>query len=349
LIEKSFLYRQKLLHIPIINKYAKFIASLFPERARLNLWPDNKQYAVVFTHDVDYPEIIRWVEVMRAAVSPNKETLRKIWEIIIGKINYWCFDQWMDIESAAGVRSAFYFSGFKGSLLRYLLKAPDTFYDIKNEKYRKLFLRLISNGFEIGLHASYNAYRSYKSFNGEKSTLESIIGQKVSSNRHHYWHADPEGFFLTIKLQHKIGLTCDTSLGLEQRSGFRYSIAAPFQIFDLDNQESIPIVELPAALMDYHLFGYGSKSYLGNSFREIDQLLEQVKTNNGVFVVNYHVRGFNQTMFPGWRKTYEYILGKVSADSDCWCALPSEVADSYLRRQLRLEENSMQISELGRK
>jgi uncharacterized protein DUF7033 len=333
LVESSFLYRQQSLHIPIINKYSLLIARIFQGRPRLNLWPNKKRYAVALTHDIDYPEIYRLVETIRALAKPKPSSLHKARQIIRGKVSFWCFNQWMGIETAAGIRSAFFFSGIKNSLLSNVFSAPDPFYDVGREKYRQVLKSLMDAGFEVGLHASYNSWRSVAKFHAEKIRVENSLGQPVFSNRQHYWQSDPNAFFRTALLHHRVGLRCDTTIGFERRCGFRYAIAAPFQLLNLDSDKVIPVVELPTALMDDQLFGYRSLGYLGQPREEVDELLSQVSRNNGLFVVNFHERVLNEIMFPGWRQYYMHILAKVSDDSDCWCALPTEIADHYLRRK----------------
>lgn len=340
LVEASFLYRQQILHIPIINKYSSLITKIFQGRPRLNLWPNRKRYAVALTHDIDYPEIYRGIEILRTLVKPSSGSCRKAWQILRRKVNFWCFDIWEEIEIAAGVRSAFFFSGTKNSLLGYLLSAPDPFYDVGREKYRRVLKNLMEAGFEVGLHASYNSWRSVEGYLAEKKNLENSLGHLVFSNRQHYWQADPEGFYRTAMLFNEVGLLCDTTIGFERRCGFRYGIAAPFQFLNLDSDEVIPVVELPTSLMDDQLFGYRNLGYLGNQYEEMDELLYQVAHNNGLFVVDFHGRGLNETMFPDWRQAYEHILDKVIADSECWCALPIEIADHHLKRQEILREYS---------
>lgn len=337
LVEESFLYRQRILHIPFINKYASFLTCVFNDRNALPIWPNGKKYSIVLTHDVDYPEINRWVETIRLFAKPNRQTPGKARRVLTGKTDFWCFDRWMEIESTAGARSAFFFSGYQGSLLRYFLKAPDPFYDVEKDKYKRLFRNLTEAGFEVGLHSSYNAFRSENLFAAEKARLESALGNPVLSNRHHYWHTDPEGFYRTAETHSRLGFLCDASLAFERRCGFRYGIAAPFQLFNPDSKGIIPVVELPTSLMDDQLFGYRRLGYLGGPAEEIDELLKQAKEHRGMLVVDYHGRVYNETIFPGWRDTYEYLLGRASGDSDCWIATPSEVARHYLNRQASLD------------
>ena len=89
-------------------------------------------------------------------------------------------------------------------MLQYTCGIPDPFYDIQSKKFKSLFNYLGNEGFEVGLHASYFAFKSEESFRKEKQILEDACGQKVSGNRHHYWHLNPEDPESTLLIHEKI-------------------------------------------------------------------------------------------------------------------------------------------------
>ena len=160
-IETSVLYQKKILHIPLINQYASLLRKTFASYNPLPIWPKGKTWAAAITHDVDYPQMIRWIEILRYLVThkgPRK--LSVITDIVAGKNNFWKFQDWINLEIKNEVRSAFYFCGRKGSLLEYLIGIPDPFYDVCSEKFRTVINQLKENGFEVGLHASYNSFKS---------------------------------------------------------------------------------------------------------------------------------------------------------------------------------------------
>ena len=126
IVQESLLYREKILHHPIINQYSTILRDFFrASHQPIPLWPSNKKYAVALSHDVDYPEMIRWIEVLRYLLKYKMQSkLTKVMDIFTGKENFWKFEDWVKLENRYGLKSAMYFCGLKGSLLRYFLRSP---------------------------------------------------------------------------------------------------------------------------------------------------------------------------------------------------------------------------------
>lgn len=224
----------------------------------------------------------------------------------------------------------------KGTFLKYLFKVPDTFYDISEKKFRDVIKYLDDNGFEIGLYASYLAYKSKDFFDFEKNNLEKTFGKRVVGNRHHYWHMNPKKIWETSQIHAESGLLYDTSVCLAKHPGFRYSICSPFHFFNQDTKTEINCLELPSVLMDDHLFGYRKYLEYNNYEKEIDVLVDAVKKYNGLLVLDYHVRVFNSDFFPDWLKSYEYIIKKINEASDYYCDTPENIAKYWLNREKQI-------------
>lgn len=334
-VQESFLYREKVLHDPIVNQYSTLLRDLF--RASHNpipLWPSNKKYAVALSHDVDYPEMIRWIEGLKYLGKYKwSAKLAKVIDIINGKENFWKFEDWVKLENRYGLKSAMYFCGLKGSLLRYFLKAPDPFYDVRQKQFKRVFNYLVQNGFEVGMHSSYLAYQSIDRFLEEKKTIEENLREPIFGNRHHYWHMNPDNLSETAVMHEEIGLLYDSSICFAKRSGFRFGICSPFHLYDPIRHRAIRSLELPTSLMDDHLFKYFGLSYFSKPQFEIDALINSVKEHAGVFFVDYHVRGFNETFYPKWVESYEYILNKINEDSDFYSDTPLNIAKFWKNRE----------------
>ena len=85
--------------------------------------------------------------------------------------------------------------------------------------------------------------------------------------------------------------------------------------------------------MDDHLFKYFGLSYFSKPEFEIDALINSVKEHAGLFCVDYHVRGFNETFYPKWVESYEYILMKIIEDGDCYSDTPLNIAKYCANRE----------------
>lgn len=88
-LETVLLYKNKLLHTPLINGYALLIKSFFEKTHQfIPLWPNHKKYAIIFSHDVDYPVMIKSIEICRHILKNKKIDLSIIAGIIRGKNNF---------------------------------------------------------------------------------------------------------------------------------------------------------------------------------------------------------------------------------------------------------------------
>ncbi len=334
-VQESFLYREKILHDSMVNQYSTILRDFF--RASHNpipLWPSNKKYAVALSHDVDYPEMIRWIEVLRYLGKYKLSgKLAKVIDIITGKENFWKFEDWINLENRYGLKSAMYFCGLKGSLLRYFLRAPDPFYDVRQDQFKRVLDYLVQNGFEVGMHSSYLAYQSIDRFLKEKKTVEESLGEPIFGNRHHYWHMNPDNPSETAIMHEEIGLLYDSSICFAKRSGLRFGVCSPFHLYDPIRQGPVGVLELPTSLMDDHLFKYFRLSYFGKPQFEIDALINSAKEHGGLFFVDYHVRGFNETFYPKWAESYEYILKKIGEDDDFYSDTPLNIAKFWKNKE----------------
>ena len=96
---------------------------------------------------------------------------------------------------------------------------------------------MIDEGWEIGLHASYNAYNG--SLRSEKILLEKYANIEIQGLRHHYWHISPTNAEETLILHNKSGFFYDSSLAFEKIIGFRRGIGLPFFPYSTKTREKI--------------------------------------------------------------------------------------------------------------
>lgn len=342
-IRDSFLFRSKLLSNAPVNRYAIYLQKLLISRqSPIPSWPSDKKYAVALSHDVDYPEMVPLIETLRYLLMyRNKASVEKVFGILAGKESFWKFEEWIHLEKKYNVRSAFYFCGFRGNLVRYLFKAPDPFYDIDKPEFQKVLHMLKENGFEIGMHSSYLAYESEKMFRDEKKRIERVFNSPIFGNRHHYWHMNPDHPIETARIHETIGLVYDSSLSFERRAGFRRGICSPFHLYDSDKETTLKVSQLPPTLMDDHLFGYARYSHFKNWQMEIDALLNTIREVNGVLVTDYHQRVLNRTFYPGWGESFEYLINKISATNNFYCDTPIAIVRHWLAREQKIKDASI--------
>ena len=307
-------------------------------------WPQGKRAAAAITHDVDYPEVIRWLEPARIVRRQGRQGLGPAWEVLTGRRDHWAFPQWMAFEQQYGVRSAFYFVARQGSLVEYARGTPDPFYDVTAPRFRDLFRTLIDGGWEVGMHASYLAYAARERFAGEKQRLEQAAGAPVLGNRHHYWHMNPADPTETLQLHADIGLLYDTSLTHDRYLGWRRGVTTPFYPFAPRAQKEIGAVQLPVAWMDAQL---AQRIDLTQPQRDamVIELVTRVAAQQGVFVANVHDYVFDDVLFPGWLATLRAALEHITVRGDFWLATPAAIARHWADRYRQLTTQSTGLEE----
>ncbi len=330
--DESLLVKEGLLTRAPVSRYAAFVRQHFESLGVLaRRWPWEESRATAafaFTHDVDYPQIIRWIEVPRTLLRGQ---VRNAWGIATGRQSFWRFRDWIDLTQRFGTRPTFYFMARRGSLLEFASGTPDALYDVSSRAFRRLFVELKDAGAEVGLHASFNAFRSAHVLRAERERIESIAQVKLLGNRHHYWHMDPDDPNETLRRHEEAGFMYDSSLGLEYYPGWRRGICHPFRPYHPPQRRAIGTVQVPPAWMDDHFDRRRSVNHIDDSDAAAKQLLDTAKALGGTCIVDYHARGMNADFFPQYgpwlaRFTERELPGAAT------CLTAAEIAQAYSER-----------------
>lgn len=312
----SLAYREGFLDRPIVNEYIellwKWIKELYPDIQRKALWPDGKKFAVCLTHDVDvmrkYSLIPPVIKI--GATLIKQKNIIKAFKIgleylacllRIKRDPYDTFNWLTKLET--GFSSTFFFMA--GGNNKY-----DTGCTIKNTRAQKLAKRLKKQGFEIGLHASYNSYGSEIIMLEEKQVFNKVLGNTESGCRQHYlrWKTPH-----TWRAQEKAGIIYDATLTYADHAGFRCGICLPFKPFDILDNRVLNIWEIPLTVMDGSLQNLAYQNLTPDEgYEVICNLIDRVKKVNGVFVLLWHNSAFDpDSGWSGWGKVYNRTLLKT--------------------------------------
>lgn len=302
-------------------------------------WPHGKRAAAAISHDVDYPEVVRWLEPLRVLLRQGMRGLPAAIDVMTGKRHHWQFNAWLALERDLGAPSAFYFVARQGSLREYALGTPDSFYDIRAPQFRALFRTLIDAGCEIGLHSSYRAYASIAQFAREKRLLEEVTGVPVVGNRHHYWHLDPVNPEATLAIHEQLGFTYDASLTHDRHLGWRRGSCWPFFPFLQQERRELRTLQLPTGWMDSQLF-FERDANPGEPDEVLRALADRTAAQGGLLLVNVHDYVFDDVLFPGWAATLRRLWEHLIARGDFWTATPAEIAAHWHTRYRRLLASS---------
>lgn len=259
-------------------------------------WPNNKKFAVCLTHDVDrvkktYQYIYEFLKTRRSY------HLRSIFG---DKEPYWNFEKIMEIENKYNVKSTFFFLNEKRKFnFSHILKLSLSLgcYSFYEEKIAEIIQKLHNDGWEIGLHGSYDSYTNKDLLKKEKSELEEVLGEEVIGIRQHFLNLKIPR---TWEIQHGVGFLYDTSFGFSNIVGFRDQKYSPFRPFNNS------FLEIPVSIVDGALFwNYKGKEIIWNN---CTNLINEAEKHNGVLTLIWHQRVFNDDEFPGWSRIYEEII-----------------------------------------
>jgi peptidoglycan/xylan/chitin deacetylase (PgdA/CDA1 family) len=213
---------------------------------------------------------------------------------------YWVFDEIMLLEEKYNVKSTFF---FLEENITFNIFSPENWklslgkYKFTDPKIKKIIQQLDNEGWEIGLHGSYESYQNSDLLKKEKKALEKALGKPVQGIRQHYLNLDIPNTWI---IQKEVGFHYDASLGKKNQVGFPDNLYYPFI-----NKESDMLI-IPLALMDGYLFS--GKISFENAWSKCLNIINEAEVNKAVMVVLWHQRVFNEYEFPGYKDLYEKII-----------------------------------------
>ena len=289
-------------------------------------WPYEKEFVLCLTHDVDrvkkeYQYFTRFSRFLKRLQMKNAfEEVFSFLKFYFSNnpINdpYWNFEQIMEIERKYDVRSTFFFLNESGKINIF---EPETWklylgrYNIKDSKIIKMIKKMDLEGWEIGLHGSYKSYKDINLLKKEKEELEKNSGKQIYGVRQHYLNLEVPR---TWKLQDEIGFEYDASFRIGDCIENANKLYFPFHPLNS------AFLEIPLAIMDTALFS-GDKN-IEEIWNIVKKIVEAVEKQNGVLVVLWHQRVFNEKEFPNQSNIYEELI-KLCKEKNAWITNAGEI------------------------
>lgn len=154
-------------------------------------------------------------------------------------------------ELAEGRRGVIYvFAG--GSRTTVAKRLLDPSYSLTPDVVRDL-TSLGRDGWTIGLHPSIDAWKDPEALRHARTRLEAALGTPVHDCRQHWLRFSWSG---TWAAQQEAGFLRDSSLGFNDRPGFRTAAALEYRPLGSTRDER-SLLTTPLMLMDSHLYDYG--------------------------------------------------------------------------------------------
>jgi peptidoglycan/xylan/chitin deacetylase (PgdA/CDA1 family) len=322
--ESSIQKSLNIIHKPVVNYYFEFIINSvrkFCERHSLTCRCRKifNPFGFHLSHDIDKLDFytqyyiaykIKQILGIRKRSNSFLSEIKLLAKGIIQYLNFinrqnpaWDFDYLIETERKYHMPSTFFF------LDKDVLHS-DAYYRLNEPRVIRLIQRLHHEGKEIGLHGTVDSGFDEGKMADLLRGLNTVSPTPIKGIRQHRLLMDfPE----TIKIQERVGLQYDSSLGFAAHEGFRNSYCLPFKPYDFENDRTIDVWELPLNVMDVTLFEYRKLDYT-QALKSLESILDEVARFNGVFTLLWHNGYFDEAAGqPGLTNFYETLLEKVAS------------------------------------
>lgn len=247
---------------------------------------------------------------LRGKPAAALSRLGKAARFLSSSADYWRFAEIAALERRHGLRSHFNVYGGRGGWRRTPLQILlDPAYNVQCARLADALKTLHRDGWTIGLHQSFSAWRDPELMQTEKKRLEQSLGAAVNSCRQHWLRF---GWDATWAAQQQAGLTLDTTLGFNDRPGFRNATALRFHPWDNVRDEPMQLAALPLVLMDSHLYDYAEYSRSDRAL-EMQHWIDEIKFVRGAATVVWHPHVLDDDY--GWRDGFDRLVTLIAAEA----------------------------------
>jgi hypothetical protein len=299
------------------------------------IWPNGKRWAAILTHDVDLPErhdaAGRWslASALWQQGRPGgaiKQWIAACWALgqrIAGRVDpAWAFDDWMTFESSLGLRSTWAF-------LATTVDDPggcrhDARYRVQSAQYRRLLYDLSDRGFELALHAAYQAGSNADAIRLQAVRLRRAAGVPITGVRHHFWRIDADAPWRSWRAHAAAGLKYDLSVSFSRRIGFRSGAGLPYAAFDPQRGDVLPLTVVPSTMMDASLVDGRTVDHAVEAGR---RQMDLCRKWGLCAVLDWHARTWSDARdCPGYGDAARALYRHLARDPQVWVATAADVA-----------------------
>ena len=282
-------------------------------RGLLNIeWPERAPFAVVLTHDIDFPRMGKTYALATALKALHygkfSESIKRVVGVFSKSLDPFVnYRMIMDIESRFNAKSTFFF-----------------LVDDKLNEMADEIGSIVDRGWEVGLHTGYFSYDDPLKISNEKSTLEKISGIRVKGVRNHFLRfSTPRTWEILSQF-----FEYDSTYGYADHVGFRNGMCHPFKPSTLDGK-TISIWEIPLTVMDTTFYKYMDAD-VREAFEWVKLLAEKVRKVNGVITILWHNTTFDELMYGEYAKLYRTLL-RFFREQKAWLTSCGELYDYWVK------------------
>lgn len=303
--------------IPVVNvmfaQFKQFIQKKFPKL----VFGERQKPIIEYSHDIDYIKKTIQLRLKQTAFNGFKtlksisapkflgSQFKKTISFFFSNPDYWPFKFWKEADQKYNVKSVFYIYAATGKQnFRSWLIDPS--YDIRTNTNVQIALKdLLNSGFQIGLHGSFDSAFQEEQLKKEKQVLEDSIGAAILHTRQHWLNYEE---MVTPYIHEKL-FSFDSTLGWNDRIGFRSGVASRYRPFDHKNSKPFSYLVTPQVIMDSNLYDYGSGKEDELEMKSLSILESLASFNNSHVSVSWHDRVFTSDY--NWYEFYEKIQRKL--------------------------------------
>jgi peptidoglycan/xylan/chitin deacetylase (PgdA/CDA1 family) len=325
---------------PLFFPYVDF-QLLKSGNVQLPIWPNEKKFSILLTHDVDSVGLYsvaeawrKWTTSPRGRINKKarfaafRELVRAIALRLTGARDpYQNFEGWMALEERFGVRSTWFFSTELPGKVRPVQDCQYAMSDkirFRGSKVavRELIRTLDQGGWEVGLHPSITSRSDVGILRTQKGILEEAVGRDVTSVRQHFLMFDPDK---TPEAQAEAGFLYDSTYGFNKIAGFRAGTSYPFR-FPGKSPLQIPLIIQDGAMFrENGGMGMGKDAALSL----ILEMMDRVEKVGGVLNVLWHPMYYSQK-YKDWIWVYERLI-EAGKERGAWFATQREIGEHWCR------------------
>lgn len=309
----SVAYRQKFLHLPIIDYYALVLRQWL-----MHMLPEWKASAPTFrlqlSHDIDVPILFKTMPqtlkhgiiqmVKYRNVNNAIRALRTGIAVQRGNVSddpyYDGLNTLLTVSEQNGLRSAFYFMASSGG-------PQDEGYDPTKSPYKEMIQNVQARGHEVGFHPGYSTFLNPERFYEEKQRLEIAVGTSVMGGRQHFLRFQVPD---TWRLWDEAGLQYDATLGYADHEGFRCGTCHPYPVFDLEHDQILRLIEHPLIVMDATLQRYRGLTP-DEASESVLALAHHCYVVGGEMTILWHNSSL-YGMWQAWRDCYSRLVAAIA-------------------------------------
>jgi len=210
------------------------------------------------------------------------------------------FEWLVELDESHGHRATYYF--LCGGDTQF-----DGRYDVAAPAIRSLLRTLANAGHEIGLHGSFATIDDAPMMAAQRSRLAEVLADEglpadVLAGRQHYlrWRAP-----VTWRVAEEAGLRFDSSVGYNDRIGFRAGTSFDYPVFDVERRRPLRLRERPLHVMDRALQDMDEPA----SLQAVDNVRREVARHGGTLEVLWHNNVLAES--PVELRRYEHAIART--------------------------------------